>query len=197
MDEQKERQALDASALSIIYDFLTAQIEMKSGQLCLFPFYDFNIIPVELISTIFEILLGREKRESDMAFFTPEYLTDYIIQCTVRKHLINVTFFSLYITLFDYQDPKDLKNFKLPLLKGENTLFGDFFDDDAFSPIKDIKFNYILGNPPWGRVKQDRYKEYWSSRGVIPPGWRNLCCLLTKSARNWIGMHRMQLSYSI
>ena len=228
MDEQKERQALDASALCVIYDFLTAQIEMKSGQLCLFPFYDFNIIPVELISTIFEILLGKEKRKSDKAFFTPEYLTDYVIQRTVGKHLINntectvldpacgsgiflvkslrqilekntldngyihdkdkisrlvknniygvdyneeavdVTIFSLYITLFDYQDPKDLKNFKLPLLKGENILFGDFFDDDAFSPIKDIKFNYILGNPPWGRVKQDRYKEYCSSRGVIP-----------------------------
>ena len=46
---------------SAIYDFLTAQIEIKSGQLCLFPFYDFNIISIELIGIIYEILLGKEK----------------------------------------------------------------------------------------------------------------------------------------
>ena len=32
------------------------------------PFYDFNIIPIELISNIYEILLGKEKQNKDKAF---------------------------------------------------------------------------------------------------------------------------------
>lgn len=167
--------------------FLTAKEELKTGQLCLFPFYDFNIIPIELISNIYEILLGREKQDKDKAFYTPEYLVDYIVNRTVGKYLVNekecrvldpscgsgiflvkslqkilernadtngflqdkdklnelvkeniygvdyneeavdVTIFSIYVTLFDYQDPKSLEQFKLPLLKNENILFGDFF----------------------------------------------------------------------
>ncbi len=41
---------------------------MSDGQLSLFAMYDFNIIPVELISNIYEILLGREARIKDNAF---------------------------------------------------------------------------------------------------------------------------------
>jgi hypothetical protein len=228
MDEEKEWQEISDSALAMLYDFLTAQTDMKTGQLWLFPFYDFNIIPIELISNIYEILLGKERQDKDKAFYTPEYLADYIIQRTVGKYLIDnsectvfdpscgsgiflvkslrrileknasedgyirdqerinrlikdniygvdyneeavdVTIFSLYVTLFDYQDPKKLKDFKLPLLKGHNILFGDFFDQDVISPITNIRFKYIVGNPPWGRVHQERYKEYCKSKNVIP-----------------------------
>lgn len=228
MNEQAERQEINASVLAVLYNFLTAQIEMKTGQMCLFPFYDFNIIPIELISNIYEILLGKENQDKNKAFYTPGYLVDYMVQRTVGKSLVSntsctvfdpscgsgiflvkslrsilennvsedgyirdkkkisqlvlsniygvdyseeavdVTIFSLYITLFDYQDPKSLKDFKLPLLKGKNILFGDFFDEEVLEPIQGIAFEYILGNPPWGRVDQKRYKEYCESKGVIP-----------------------------
>lgn len=229
MDEEAESQQLSDGALALLYNFMTAQIEMKTGQMCLFPFYDFNIIPIELISNIYEILLGKEKQDKDKAFYTPEYLADYIVERTVGQHLadqtqctvldpscgsgvflvkslrriiekntsdngyiydkkelnrlvkeniygvdyneeaVDVTIFSLYITLFDYQDPKDLKNFKLPLLKGENILFGDFFDADVLRPIRDICPRYIIGNPPWGKIaEQQLYRKYCSGRKVIP-----------------------------
>lgn len=216
----------DAS-LAMLHDFLKAKEDMKTGQLFLFPFYDFNIIPIELISNIYEILLGKEKQNKDKAFYTPEYLADYIVNRTVGNYLVSkneckvldpscgsgiflvkslqkilernaqtngflsdkdkinalvkdniygvdyneeaveVTIFSLYVTLFDYQDPKSLREFKLPLLKNENIFFGDFFDEEKIKPIDKIDFKFILGNPPWGSVKQQNYKKYCADRKVI------------------------------
>lgn len=227
IDEQKEKHEITQESLTMLHDFLTAKEEMKTGQLCLFPFYDFNIIPIELISNIYEILLGKEKQNRDKAFYTPEYLVDYIVNRTVGRYLINeseckvldpscgsgiflvkslqkilernaeangflkykdkintlikeniygldyneeavdVTIFSLYITLFDYQDPKTLEDFKLPSLKNENILYGDFFDEDKMKPIENVDFKFILGNPPWGSVNQQNYKKYCDDRNVI------------------------------
>ena len=227
IDEQKEKDEITQESLAMLHDFLTAREEMKTGQLCLFPFYDFNIIPIELISNIYEILLGKEKQDKDKAFYTPEYLVDYIVNRTVGRYLINaneckvldpscgsgiflvkslqkilernaekngflqdkdkinslikeniygvdyneeavdVTIFSLYITLFDYQDPKSLEEFRLPLLKNENIIFGDFFDEEKMKPIEAVDFRFILGNPPWGSVKQQNYKKYCADRNVV------------------------------
>lgn len=227
IDEQKEKNEITQESLAMLHDFLTAREEMKTGQLCLFPFYDFNIIPIELISNIYEILLGKEKQDKDKAFYTPEYLVDYIVNRTVGRHLANeneckvldpscgsgiflvkslqkilernaekngflqdkdkintlikeniygvdyneeavdVTIFSLYVTLFDYQDPKSLEDFRLPLLKNENILYGDFFDEEKMKPIEKVDFKFILGNPPWGSVKQQNYKKYCADRKVI------------------------------
>ncbi|MBO5070679.1 MAG: N-6 DNA methylase [Roseburia sp.] len=227
IDEQKERSEITEEALWVLHEFLTAEKEMKTGQLCLFPLYDFNIIPIELISNIYEILLGKEKQDKDKAFYTPEYLVDYIVNRTLGKYLVNekeckvldpscgsgiflvkslqkileknaesngflqdririnelvknniygvdyneeavdVTIFSLYVTLFDYQDSKSLEEFKLPLLKNENILSGDFFDEEKMKPIEKVEFKFILGNPPWGSVKQQNYKKYCAERKVV------------------------------
>lgn len=226
IDEQKECAEITKESLEMLHDFLTAKEDMQTGQLCLFPFYDFAIIPVELISNIYEILLGKEKQDKDKAFYTPEYLVDYIVNRTVGKYLVkekqckvldpscgsgiflvkslqkilecnaekngflkdknkinalikdniygvdyneeavDVTIFSLYVTLFDYQDPKRLDEFKLPLLKNENIFFGDFFDEEKMKPIEKISYKFILGNPPWGNVKQKNYRTYCSDRNV-------------------------------
>lgn len=234
IDEQKEKNEITEESLAMLHDFLTAKEEMKSGQLCLFPFYDFNIIPIELISNIYEILLGKEKQANDKAFYTPEYLVDYIVNRTVGKYLVkeneckvldpscgsgiflvkslqkilernagkngflqdkdkinsllksniygvdyneeavDVTIFSLYVTLFDYQDPKSLEEFRLPLLKNENILFGDFFDEEKMKPIEKVNFRFILGNPPWGNVKQKNYMKYCDDRKVVAPD-REIC----------------------
>lgn len=227
MDEQKEKEELTEESLAVLHTFLTAREEMKTGQLSLFPFYDFNIIPIELISNIYEILLGKKKKNNDKAFYTPEYLVDYIVNRTVGSYLakeeeckvldpscgsgiflvkslqkilernsdgngylqdkekinalvkeniygvdyneeaVDVTIFSLYVMLFDYQDPKSLEKFKLPLLKNENIFFGDFFDEEKMKSIESINYKFILGNPPWGSVKQENYKRYCAERKVV------------------------------
>lgn len=202
---------LTAEALNVLHDFLSANIDTKTGQLSFFDMYDFNIIPVELISNIYEILLGKEKRETDNAFYTPHYLVNYILdhsiapfirdngQCKVldpscgsgiflvesyrrmvEKELqgtqftednevlqrilseniygvdlnpdaIDVAIFSLYLAVLDYKNPKTLKKFKLPNLRGENLFAVDFFDEDALAQLQTVSFDFIIGNPPWGK----------------------------------------------
>jgi type I restriction-modification system DNA methylase subunit len=216
--------SLTDAALKEIRDFLSADITTRSGQLSLFPLYDFNIIPVELISNIYEILLGKEARTKDNAFYTPKYLVDYILDMTVEKHIenngsykildpscgsgvflvdsyrrmierelngelytedddflrdtlknnifgvdlnpsaIDVSIFSLYLAVLDYKNPKTLKQFPLPNLRGSNLLVCDFFDDDALSPLKSIQFDFIIGNPPWGS-KDGMHMDYCRKHG--------------------------------
>ncbi len=50
-----------------------------------FNIFDFNIIPVELISGIYETLINPETREADSAFYTPLFLVEYILSETIDK----------------------------------------------------------------------------------------------------------------
>lgn len=196
-------------------------------QLSLFKLYDFNIIPIELISSIYEILLGEKTRDKDNAFYTPNYLVEYILDKTITKGMkqknelkvldpacgsgaflvnsyrrmiqknlgektycyddnklkqlltdnifgidineeaIDVTTFSLYLTILDYKDPKSLFEFTLPNLKGQNLFVSDFFDEGSLTLLldKNIKFDYIIGNPPWGNVKDGLHMTYCREKG--------------------------------
>lgn len=66
---------------------------------------------------------------------------------------INVAIFSIYLALLDYQEPKEIENFRFPKLLNKNFFTNDFFDPQAdFNNIlKNINFHFILGNPPWKR----------------------------------------------
>ncbi|MCD7894826.1 MAG: N-6 DNA methylase [Erysipelotrichaceae bacterium] len=217
-------------ALIYIKDFLSGDIELKSGQLSLFSLYDFNIIPIEIISNVYEILLGKDNQKKDKAFYTPEYLVDYILSDTVKKHLnhnneckvfdpscgsgiflvmalrlildkntnnegyiddndklinlvinniygidyndeaIDVTIFSLYVTMLDFKNTKTLDDFKFPNLKNDNLITMDFFDDNISHIYKDINFDFVLGNPPWGKVQnQSSYIQYMRNNNIILP----------------------------
>ena len=191
----------------MLHDFLSANIDTKTGQLSFFDLYDFNIIPVELISNIYEILLGKESRDKDNAFYTPQYLVNYILDHTIspfvrdndkckvldpscgsgiflvesyrrmvekklngaqftednellqhiltetiygvdlNKDAIDVAIFSLYLAVLDYKNPKTLKKFVLPNLKGKNLFVNDFFDEEALLSLQAVKFDLIIGNP--------------------------------------------------
>ncbi|MFH1761735.1 MAG: DNA methyltransferase [bacterium] len=69
------------------------------------------------------------------------------------QNAINVALFSVYLALLDYQEPKDIENFKFPKLIGKNFFIEDFFDSKAEfnKTINQIIFTFILGNPPWKR----------------------------------------------
>jgi 16S rRNA G966 N2-methylase RsmD len=70
------------------------------------------------------------------------------------ENAINVAIFSVYLALLDYlMDPKDIENFKFPALLNKNFFTSDFFDlnADFNGIIKEINFDFILGNPPWKR----------------------------------------------
>lgn len=227
---------LTQDVFNMLADFLSGTISMNDGQLSLFAMYDFNIIPVELISNIYEILLGREARAKDNAFYTPNFLVEYILDKTtlgfLKKHnkytildpacgsgvflvdsyrriveenlngkmycdddnllkslltdniygidineeAIDVTIFSLYLTVLDYKDPKSLSTFTLPNLKGKNLFVSDFFDEEKLRRLSHINFDFIIGNPPWGNVKTGLHLEYCKKNGYFDKQQNNEIC---------------------
>lgn len=89
---------------------------------------------------------------------------------------LNVAAFSIYISILDYKDPKEIDNFQLPKLIGDNLIHNDFFneekdEDDLVrakelnyysynNKFKKVEFSFILGNPPWGR-KNNNKRDYF------------------------------------
>lgn len=214
--------------------------ELKTGQMNLFEFYDFSVIPIEFISNIYEFFLGEENQRREGAYYTPPFLVDYILKYTVDSYFkkddrdfhckvldpacgsgiflvetlrrlihryrelnprcmenresykeeltkllcdnifgidkdenaVKIAIFSLYIVLLDYQEPKDIENFKFPELIGSNFFNADFFNtEDVFNTrLKGSGFDFIIGNPPWGNPsiegEKNRYLKYCENRGV-------------------------------
>lgn len=217
---RSETDLLTNLELQWLYDLMSGELQISTGQLSLFPLYDFNIIPIELISNIYERFLGEKKQKEDSAFYTPPYLVDYVLGQTVKPYLkshksckvldpacgsgiflveilrniietnimqdsyinddnklvnliannifgidknpeaIDVAIFSIYVTLLDYKDPKTLKNFELPDLKNKNFYVADFFDEVMLQKLQNMKFDFIIGNPPWGRVNDGLHIDY-------------------------------------
>ena len=52
-----------------------------------FEIFDFSVIPVELISGIYETLIDEETQRLNSAVYTPPFLVDYILNETVDKYL--------------------------------------------------------------------------------------------------------------
>lgn len=252
-----EESQVDENHLDILYHLFSGSSFFRSGkshngytvQPSLFMVYDFEVIPVELISNIYENFIGKEDENVDVvltnypntkqfdikAYYTPPFIVDYILSQTVTPFIANqteasckvldpacgsgiflvetlrkiiekeivllgmkgatisnkrlwellrenvygididedaieITIFSLYITLLDYKTPIEIEDFKFEQLRGVN-LFGgqeyDFFNEDAaFNLIfkERVALDFILGNPPWGTVGFSRYEEYTKKR---------------------------------
>lgn len=93
--------------------------------------------------------------------------SDNIFGIDKDKNAVNVAIFSIYLTLLDYQEPSDIESFRFPLLYKKNFFSDDFFDQDAdFNKrLKNIEFDYILGNPPWkGNGIGESGKKYLKNR---------------------------------
>ncbi|MCK5599629.1 N-6 DNA methylase [bacterium] len=69
------------------------------------------------------------------------------------NNAVNVAIFSIYLTLLDYQEPKDIENFQFPNLREKGNFHdSDFFDLNAkFNELTKMEFDFIVGNPPWKR----------------------------------------------
>ncbi len=233
---QDEFQFINQDHLNLLHAlFKGAKIgELPEGyftQDSLFDVYDFSIIPIELISNIYETFMGDSKRFQNKAFYTPPFLVDYVLNKTVIKYLqntnspscsvldpacgsgiflietlrkliekeldnsktkyisdiklwkivkeniygididsdaIDIAIFSLYVTILDYKEPKEIsQSFEFQSLKYTNFFPGsDFFDENAdFNKIlKNKKINFIIGNPPWGQVRNSIYNQYCTNR---------------------------------
>jgi len=86
-DDRLEIDLLDDASLKMLRDLMAGDLVLSSGQTSLFPLYDFNIIPVEIVSNIYERFLGDEKQKEDKAFYTPPYLVDYLLDQTITPFI--------------------------------------------------------------------------------------------------------------
>jgi hypothetical protein len=86
-NNRSEIDMLDVFSLKMLRDLMAGDLILASGQTSLFPLYDFNIIPVELISNIYERFLSDATQKKDKAFYTPPYLVNYLLEQTVAPYL--------------------------------------------------------------------------------------------------------------
>ncbi len=83
---------------------------------------------------------------------------------------VQVAVFSIYLTLLDYLEPPGIETFKFPNLINGNFFNADFFDQSSAynSQLKNIEFDFIIGNPPWmrgkGEVQKPLYVQYIEER---------------------------------
>jgi len=239
-----EKDETNEEHLKILFNLFSGyNIKIRQGSL--FNVFDFDFIPIELISNIYETFLG-EKQDNDKAFYTPPFLVEYILEQTVKpfifnqnnpealscktvdftcgsgiflcetlrtiidryvelkqperssiefkntikklltdnifgndinKDAIEIAKFSLFITLLDYfKEPKDIEDFKFPDVSSnffsydvfKTDLIGnEYFDselDNTFGKEKKIEPDFIIGNPPWGKLKNSPYIKYCENR---------------------------------
>ena len=75
---RKEKEVVKVDHLRMLRDFVTGEIDMPSGQLCLWPQYAFDAIPLEFISSIYETFVT-ERASKNGIYYTPPYLVDFIL----------------------------------------------------------------------------------------------------------------------
>lgn len=73
LESLTDRHLLDLSS------FISGDINLRTGQKSFFDLYDFRILPIELLSAIYEKFIGAETQQEDKAFYTPPYLVEHIL----------------------------------------------------------------------------------------------------------------------
>ncbi|MBC8231979.1 N-6 DNA methylase, partial [bacterium] len=71
----EEKQHIERTDLKLVADFLRAKLDIPTGQYFLWEQYSFNYLPVELISSIYENFLPKEKG----VVYTPPFLVNFLI----------------------------------------------------------------------------------------------------------------------
>ncbi len=72
--------------LNILLEFLN-QTNLETGQLSLWP-YNFEFIPIELISHIYDTFIGESEQRSSGAYYTPLPLVDFMLEETMGDEVV-------------------------------------------------------------------------------------------------------------
>jgi N-6 DNA Methylase len=74
---QTEENKVRQPHLNILADFVSGHVEMESGQLSLWPYYHFDVIPLDFISSIYEEFVSKESGTG--IHYTPEHIVDFVL----------------------------------------------------------------------------------------------------------------------
>ncbi len=77
---QNEYEIIEKEDLLELREFLLGNLYFEDGQLALWPLYSFDIIPIQLISSIYELFFHLSDNEDDKGtYYTPLHLVDMIL----------------------------------------------------------------------------------------------------------------------
>jgi hypothetical protein len=243
--EKDEEEVITQEHLNLLRRMLTGEEYLPSKQTVLWPLYSFDVIPVELLSIIYQAFFHSENRKNDLGtYYTPKHIVDFMLDevlpwsnigdnktvldpaCgsgiflveayrrlinrwmknndkliqfkdlwTILKNsifgvdinyqAIQITALSLYLTICDYLEPKEIwYKVKFEPLINSNLIVSDFFNDHLFE--KNIKFDIIVGNPPWEESLTD-YAISYIKQNEVSVGNKQICeVFLWKVARDFI-----------
>lgn len=147
--------------------FLENEKKLNSNCKVLDPSCGSGIFLVETFRKIIEkeLSLIGNKKLSDSELW--KLIKSNIFGIDIDTDAIDISIFSLYITILDYKKPAEIEKFRFEKLREEN-LFGgkeaDFFNltHPFNSTIKGVDF--IIGNPPWGNIMDSDYNNYIKQR---------------------------------
>lgn len=143
-------------------------------------------------SGIFLVLAYRRLIESLGGKATPEQLREILLESIYgverKRDACYVAEFSLILTLLHYSEPSQLQDltFKLPDLHNTRIFECDFFDFDGDNCPANIwelnlKFDWIVGNPPWvesPNTTSDKYIQNWfknkKNKSLYPTGGKRV-----------------------
>lgn len=75
---QAEKRVVTRRHTSLLADFVRGDLHMPSGQVCLWPQYAFDVIPLEFISSIYETFVKKRAAQQGVVY-TPPYLVDFVL----------------------------------------------------------------------------------------------------------------------
>jgi hypothetical protein len=75
----KERQEVGPEHLSFLKRFLLGNEHVGTGQISLWPLYDFKVIPIQLISAIYEKFLRKSDAPPEGAHYTKQFMAELLM----------------------------------------------------------------------------------------------------------------------
>lgn len=76
--QEEEAVTRNPAILKLLADFVAGSLQLKNSQLTLWPFYSFDTIPLEFISSVYEEFLTEDKHTAK-AYYTPSHLVDFVL----------------------------------------------------------------------------------------------------------------------
>ncbi len=183
--------------ISGIYDtFLSKETRQKLGAyytpLSLVTFIIEETLPLEKISSNFTILdpacgsgvflvrayqrlIEAWKKEYSLipsAQQLRSLLTQSIFGVDIQLNAVKIAAFSLYLTMLDYLKNEEIEadDFHFPNLKDTNLIHADYFSTKVDQKFVNMKFDRIIGNPPWGEDTLTEDALQWVKEHNYPIG---------------------------
>jgi hypothetical protein len=165
-------------------DYLVSEVNavmpLRLGMRILDPCCGSGVFLVVAFRRLVELECQRQQRDSLHASELKELLVTSIYAVERNPIACQIAGFGLILAMLSYVDPPELhrrRNFRFPTLVGNNLFHDDFFNergkfwqDVVCLEGKGIKFDCILGNPPWveldGNAPQARHLLNWSKAHV-------------------------------